>query len=77
MPTKKSPPIVAAAGPKLSTKLSIEDYNAFLMLIKLEYQAGLTSWFNRIIFSFNDCGNALFVILPYLIFRAYNYTWLP
>jgi hypothetical protein len=25
----------------LSTKLSIEDYNAFLMLAKLEYQAGL------------------------------------
>jgi hypothetical protein len=25
----------------LSTKLSIEDYNAFLMLTKLEYQAGL------------------------------------
>jgi hypothetical protein len=25
----------------LSTKLSIEDYNAFLILTKLEYQAGL------------------------------------
>ena len=25
----------------LSTKLSIEDYNAFLTLTKLEYQAGL------------------------------------
>ena len=25
----------------LSTKLSIEDYNAFLMLTKLQYQAGL------------------------------------
>ena len=25
----------------LSTKLSIEDYNAFVMLIKLEYQDGL------------------------------------
>jgi hypothetical protein len=25
----------------LSTKLSIEDYNAFQMLTKLEYQAGL------------------------------------
>jgi hypothetical protein len=25
----------------LSTKLSIDDYNAFLMLTKLEYQAGL------------------------------------
>jgi hypothetical protein len=25
----------------LSTKLSIEDYNAFLILAKLEYEAGL------------------------------------
>ena len=25
----------------LSTKLSIEDYNSFLILTKLEYQAGL------------------------------------
>jgi hypothetical protein len=25
----------------LSTKLSIDDYNAFLILTKLEYQAGL------------------------------------
>ena len=54
----------------LSTKLSIEDYNAFLTLTKLEYQAGLIKeestselryWVGIVPYSYHNIQNTISV----------------